>query len=81
MVERRCLSFLLRRARNILAALEKLIFRLDGLNCSGGAIRYDILHYHHVAWLRHGEVRLGRHDQAKRLQVGSHFDMAVLAIQ
>jgi hypothetical protein len=68
----------------IRASFEQLV---PGLQRLDAAIRVvpetlanDVLQNDHVAGLRDGEVRLGRHDQRKRLQFGGHLQAAIIAL-
>ena len=61
-------GFIARRDRRIVAALQQVELRVHLFHASFRVRPDRILHHHHIARLRHREIRLRRHDHRKRLK-------------
>ena len=66
---------------DILSALQQLILGIHLLDGAGGVIAQEVLGHHHVAWLSHGEVRLGGNDEAERLEFRSGEQLGMIAFK
>ncbi len=62
-------------SHGVLPTRQQIVFRGHHFTLADGLRQDDILKHHHVTRCRHRIIRLGRHHQPERLQVGSHFDL------
>lgn len=65
----------------ILAALQQFVFGIDDFPLAERIRAEFVLHHDHVAWLRHGVVGLGRHNQPEHLQFRRDADLALGSVE